>query len=1111
MPGLEIPLNLTELISYIEAALKPIFGEQPAGWLSLLVAVVVLCVLTLAVVWILGSLLAKIAHLAKEELPPLFYDAEKKHRIRQRRRFADHIESEIRRLNGLEDWKDYKYAELEAEVEAEGRRRSIGLFPLTSRPGSGLRREKALSKALETSSERLVLLEGEPGSGKSVALRYVAQKMAQAAMKARSVTQVMPVYVNLKELVRGDEESIDRNLVERFVLAILNRPNDRDIEEFLDDEFAQGMQEGTWFFLFDSFDEIPEVLSATESDVTVQTYATAISDFLHGMNRCRGVVASRQFRGPGQLGWPRFRILPLSENRAAALVDKADLPPQTRSQILGEIGAARQEYRSMVSNPMFLGLLCDHVRAGNPFPRHLHTVLETYLDKRLTRDEGRVQRRFGLLSPSLRELAETIAFCMMANPRLGLSPTRAEIKGAIGDLGFGTHQDTDRVMDALEYVKLARSETASAGPIESRAFTFAHRRFQEYFATCVLLREPSRVSTRLLLTDARWRESAVVLFQTQSAEKLRPLVEQARLLLSEMLPRVPALLADPIQYVHSAESAEEVPGPYTSRVLPTPFEWPTGSLHLLGLLGEGLADRPAILGSEVALMAARLTLTATLTGTLLDRKWALETCGIVPHSVLLWLLREAFSAPHETITEIAYRQIARLGEIPNDIARSIRQALLSLFIRGHLRRDFHSTVAHVSRLQRAQHFLSVLRLLRLVRPIELILQSCFLAAVTVLLVGAGTQPAVAAFTGLSLLVVLSVALQPMAFFVGVPSTKTRDKRGKTGSLIAEIRSWSRPRAAGVFELLLVGCLIVIRLSAYPVLACVLFMEYSATRLIWLLAAMLFAYAWGPLAIVSVRTGKYCSPAWSAVMPLWLLLYVIGNVAALLNRVRAWLRQITFRKAILVLVLFMGFAGFLAGFLALPLYVSMIIALVLTAAIGLLVIPPMARSIVDYFRDLYRCRGWKLRHLNPMTTDELIRRLGQLRSPGIAANFVRSVRTQGVLSASHESATALRQFALFVERVRVLDAAAGLEYEEHGADRPRLRRGTVLGQIRRLARGLVWNEDIILQAVDAAVLPKDLTESCVKRMIRLGTSARFIDEVYRLLEQTHARSRGSGLI
>ena len=442
--------------------MEMIFGRNIPVWLPRLVGIVLAVGLILLAIWGGLLVLVKIIRLWKDDFWPLFYDKEQKRRVVRRQRFADHVESEIRRINNLEIWSDYRFAELEAEVEAEGRRRALDHLPFAPRTQSGLRRERSLSKALEASKERLILVEGDPGSGKSVALRYVTQVMAKRAMKARTTRCVIPIYINLKELVRHSYElanetaqpvgesdlqqstlgaakrslvileheaagftsltippalqiqledkrkevgkledelrlavqssnstrpellPIDTDLIRSFILKSLNRANDRDIEEFLETEFDVGLDEGTWLFLFDSFDELPEVLSSTEADTTIREYGDAIYGFLHGMNKCRGVVASRQFRGPGQFGWPRFRIVPLSEERQLELIRKFELKSQQEREIIGQLGTTTNEIRVMASNPMFLALLCEHVKNEHPFPENAHSVFETYISTRLS-------------------------------------------------------------------------------------------------------------------------------------------------------------------------------------------------------------------------------------------------------------------------------------------------------------------------------------------------------------------------------------------------------------------------------------------------------------------------------------------------------------------------------------------------------------------------------------------------------------------------------------------------------------------------------------------------------------------------------------------------------
>jgi predicted NACHT family NTPase len=206
-----------------------------------------------------------------------------------------------------------------------------------------LKREKSLSTALRKSQEKIILLEGEPGSGKSVALRHVALDIARRAIKSNDPESLIPFYINLKELRRENNQPINRQTIERFVIASLKRINDRDIDKFLDDEFQLGLDNGSWFFLFDSFDEIPEILGAEDADAKIRDYAEAILDFLHGLNACQGVVASRYFKGPRQIGWSRFRILNLTSVRQKELIKRSELTPISEKLLLGNL---RRLYQS---------------------------------------------------------------------------------------------------------------------------------------------------------------------------------------------------------------------------------------------------------------------------------------------------------------------------------------------------------------------------------------------------------------------------------------------------------------------------------------------------------------------------------------------------------------------------------------------------------------------------------------------------------------------------------------------------------------------------------------------------------------------------------------------
>src|SRR5260370_8027269 len=381
------------------------------------------------------------------------------------------------------------------------------------------------------------------------------------------------------------------------------------------------------------------------------------------MNKCRGVIASRHYHSPARVGtysdFPRFLVLPLSEKRSRQLIRKSNLKPQVEVELKGKLRAAKLEIRSMASKHLCLSLLCRHVQEGPPFPENVHIIFETFIESRLTRDKDRLWQRFQLDTTTLREGAESIAFCMTVDPALGLSPTREKLEQSVELYGSETIDDLDTLLNALEYTKLARSGEGT-NFTQSKSFTFAHRRFQEYFATCVVLKNPTWVSSNELLTDARWRETTVVMCQTQPTDELEPVVQEALRLLRHFRSSLPEHLLvrfygfgevkDSTKYTINSIYSIHFPQEF----LPIRFPCPPKFLHLLGLLQDGFSRRLADLPDNCRLFVGQLVLTSYVTGLLPDRKWALEVSSTAPEFVLEYLLRSAFSNGSQWIKEVAF-------------------------------------------------------------------------------------------------------------------------------------------------------------------------------------------------------------------------------------------------------------------------------------------------------------------------------------------------------------------------------------------------------------------------------------------------------------------------
>ncbi len=952
-----------------------------------------------ATILLLLHIVARLHKTLAEEIWPLFYDAQRTRRVGRRRRFADHIENEVRRLTNFDLWSDYRFTELEAEVEAEGRHRVVGIIPFLSFTSRGLRHERSLSRALEVSVERLILLEGEPGPGKSVALRHVAHLLTARARKARRINSVIPIYINLKEIHRSQDSKIDRRLIQAFIIQTLNRVNDIDVELFVEDEFDLGLREGTWFFLFDSFDEIPEILSSTDADDKIRKYAAAIEDFLHGMNRCRGIIASRQFRGPNGFAWPRFRILPLTEARQRELIRKADLDRELEQSLVGQMPTAPQEVRAMASNPLFLGLVCEHVRDEHSFPENTHAVFETYIENRLTRDKQRLQRRFGFGPEEIRTTAENLAFCMAADPGLGLSPNRQDLNSAVSRFALGVNGEFDAELDALEFIKLARSETATTS-IGTRPFTFSHRRLQEYFATCVVLREPHRVQPDQLIGNARWRETAVVTCQTQPLDALTPLLEEIRRRLIEINNSITA--KDDLLQNAATEEEGDYSGAHSpeSHSLPEQFRWPSGSLYMLALLQDGFSSRLAHLPPDIRAEAGKLLLTATRNGTLSDRKWALETAGTVPLPILQYLLRAGFRSSSQWLSEVAYRQASRLVVLPNDIARWIREALVDQAVRGRLAPERESTLAHLARFENAKRFISTTRLLLWAPHIDFGLHVVLMAVTLALFAQAGALPPPLA---------LSLVIATLTSYLVFSPNVARALGGHlfTGATVRIIVG------GGLFFAWLV-------LNGYDLL------------LLGLSTVYFYVAAWRVLAFYYALQDRFHFPvAWPLIPLLWILgiMLALWPVAIKLLELSIKLRyrrfpimmlqiwRLTPRIARGTMPLLLS-APFMVGLIfALDYLPSFVLWILLGSFFGtgfLSLISMAAYEGLKHIKDWRLWSNWVRVRDTPINGGDFLEGVGRFSTNAYRSHFVVTVREGALLVATEESEAIVRNLALQVE-------------------------------------------------------------------------------------------------
>ncbi|EPX65041.1 hypothetical protein D187_000466 [Cystobacter fuscus DSM 2262] len=583
---------------------------------------------------------------------PVAMSNEQRAAIRRRRQFCKVLRSDLDTLNKAENWNDQFFADLEAEVEAQGWYYASRFDKLIRRRAFGLRRVRSLFQALETSTEQALLLVGEPGSGKSVALRHLAYQVADRGAKSSDLKAKIPLYVNLKELPHPPATGPTADWIRKFVIDNVRR-GDADTADYIKEHWDAHLRDGLWLFLFDSFDEIPEVMHAPAGSTSIQQYAEAIRQFLANMSDCRSILASREFKGPESLPWQKFRILPLSVERQNELIEKSFLSSDHKKIIRTRLAESNS---NLNQSPLFLALLCRHIKQEGRAPTNDHDLLAKHINRLAERDPEYIKNKHGLTPQQLLDGATELAVLFATDSQLSLAPTYDQIAAALPPDSL-THQRLDSLLSALIDVKIGRSDVQESKPGDRR-FTFSHRRYQETLFVRHLSINPQFISAIDLLVDKRWREYTVALLQSAENATIEPILETATQIL--------ALLEQ------KQQSVAVLPG-FGDEL--SYHAWSESEYQLLGILQEGLGKRPELVPPSLTAAVERFLAHRWSTGDLLDRMLVIRYGGLLPAARLSDYLTFAVELKISVMQEIALRRVMFFPSISDKLAKWIRKEL----------------------------------------------------------------------------------------------------------------------------------------------------------------------------------------------------------------------------------------------------------------------------------------------------------------------------------------------------------------------------------------------------------------------------------------------------
>ncbi|GAA3197504.1 NACHT domain-containing protein [Actinocorallia longicatena] len=241
---------------------------------------------------------------------------------------------------------------------------------------------RPLSEALSRRTTDLTLLQGGPGTGKSLALRLYARDVLDEIARSGSHRVPLPIYVNLRDLTTGPKE-INSRVLEQYIAEQVNPGAAPELTGYFARDFAADLRNGSVILLLDSFDEIPAVLGSATVDAAVRPYVAAVIALVGG-GGARCVVAAREYKGPPAADWSRLHLLGMSPDEQSAFLVRQGLPQERIGRLRPLLTDPRRGFAAELRNPLALSLMAAHVRRTGLLPDRPSELYASFAEQRLS-------------------------------------------------------------------------------------------------------------------------------------------------------------------------------------------------------------------------------------------------------------------------------------------------------------------------------------------------------------------------------------------------------------------------------------------------------------------------------------------------------------------------------------------------------------------------------------------------------------------------------------------------------------------------------------------------------------------------------------------------------
>ena len=414
--------------------------------------------------------------------------------------FCQALAQRLEVVNNETNWNEALFTPLDAEVEVciKGKRKKKFSDLL-----------KCLKSVRHKGSVFLVL--GDPGAGKSVALR----KLCAELLKESARTEIIPVYINLKKWNQNwnmNRLPTKTDLIE-FIEDTLREDSDVFTDSFLDTYFHKMLENGRWYFVFDSFDEMPCLMGKQNSQDLIGKISELLCQFMTSKNQNGGIIASRLYKSPTEAlkATVTLKIQKFTDIKIKQMLNKY---LNNADEVVCELFGKREDLVTLCRNPFYLALLASYIRNnGIRFPANQMELYSTFVVDRLHSCAGKLEAE-GFSETEVCQAAKELADFMQNTEGCGLECSFSKL----AQEKYGKTKDWRKALRLLDYAKLCRFSE------KTETVTFVHRRFQEFFLVESILERKQPVGWQdyqSIVNGSGMRDALVLYCEVADEEQAR--------------------------------------------------------------------------------------------------------------------------------------------------------------------------------------------------------------------------------------------------------------------------------------------------------------------------------------------------------------------------------------------------------------------------------------------------------------------------------------------------------------------------------------------------------------------------------------------------------------